>query len=159
MSPVPKPFLPEERCFLGGRFREELGHGVLSRLSNFNSINFVVVFCFFLNDDTLWKWGWGETDACIHFWKEYKPLMPFSWAIWQYISKALNVCITFYLASLLVRKCLTKVPKNDMHGWGWSLLMMGKTGNHLNVPTGGAGCQGPPLWWETHSHLMGGCDS
>lgn len=53
MSPVPKPFLPEERCFLGGWFREELGHGVLSRLSNFNSINFVVVFCFFLNDDTL----------------------------------------------------------------------------------------------------------
>lgn len=45
----------------------------------------------------------GERQVVLtHFWKEYKPIMPFSWEIWQYISKTLNVYITFDLATLCI---------------------------------------------------------
>lgn len=145
MSPVTKPVLPEE-CHGG------VPGGVRSWCSFKTQI--LTASSSFLNDDTLWTWGWGETDAHIHFWKEYKRVMPFTWAIWQYICTALNVCITFYLASLLVRKSSDKGTKNYMYrAVHWSTFDDGKSWKPPKLPNCRSWMSGPITTMEDQRPL------
>lgn len=128
-----------------GGFKAKPGHGAPSSLTNLNSTNQ------FFPRDTLWRWGWGETDAPIHFWKECKLQMPLGWATWQYIPVGLPV-YNLLFSSSPCKEIVWQRPRKWLDEPG-AHLMMEKTGKHLNFPTVGAEYHSLSLPWKTNSHL------